>query len=115
MGKYGMKKSDLAELYILLELYGRTYGEKESVKELREETKRLYEEAWGPGAIGNSRGAGRKEKYQEETKRKILELRKEGKSIRKIAGETGCSIGYVQKLINEHRYKKVVPSEQSRR
>ena len=76
MGNIGMKKSDLAELYVLLEMYGRTYGKKEQVKELYEETKRLYEEARGPGEIGNSRGAGRKEKYPEETKRKILELSK---------------------------------------
>ena len=106
-----MKKSDLAELYVLLEMYGRTYGKKEQVKELYEETKRLYEEARGTGEIGNSRGAGRKEKYPEETKRKILELRKEGNSIRKIAEETGCSTGYVQKLINEHVHKEDDPGE----
>ncbi|MGN0399400.1 MAG: helix-turn-helix domain-containing protein [Blautia sp.] len=111
MGNIGMKKSDLAELYTLLEMYGRTYGEKEPVKILLEETKRLYEEARGTGAIGNSRGAGRKGKYPEETKRKILELRKEGSSIRKIAEETGCSTGYVQKLINEHMHKEAEPGK----
>jgi len=106
MGNIGMKKSDLAELYILLELYGRTYGKMAEAEELLTEMKRLYEEARGTGEIGNSRGAGRKEKYPEETKRKILELRKEGNSIRKIAEETGCSTGYVQKLINEHMNKE---------
>ena len=109
MGNIGMKKSDLAELYILLELYGRTYGKMAEAEELLTEMKRLYEEARGTGEIGNSRGAGRKEKYPEETKRKILELRKEGNSIRKIEEETGCSTGYVQKLINEHMNKEADP------
>lgn len=105
MGKVEMKKSDLAELYTLLELYGRSYGKMAEVEELLTEMERRYEKARGTGEIGNSRGAGRKGKYPEETKRKILELREEGNSIRKIAGETGCSTGYVQKLINEHRHK----------
>lgn len=109
MGNIGMKKSDLAELCILLEMYGRTYGETAEAKELLSEMKRLYEEAGGTGEIRNSRGAGRKKKYLEETKRKILELRKEGNSIRKIAEETGCSTGYVQKLINEHMHKEADP------
>lgn len=109
MGNIEMKKSDLAELYTLLEMYGRTYGKTAEVEELLTEMERLYEEARGTGVIGNSRGAGRKGKYPEETKRKILELREEGNSIRKIAGETGCSTGYVQKLINEHMHKEADP------
>ena len=66
MGNIGMKKSDLAELCILLEMYGRTYGKTAEAEELLTEMKRLYEEAGGTGEIRNSRGAGRKGKYPEE-------------------------------------------------
>ena len=48
----------------------------------------------------NPRKAGRKKQYTEKYRTKIRGLREKGKSIREIARETGCSIGYVQGVSN---------------
>ena len=47
--------------------------------------------------------AGRKEKFNEEQVNKILEARKEGKSIRAIAEQFECSIGLIHKIINNRK------------
>lgn len=47
--------------------------------------------------------AGRKEKFNEEQVKQILEARSEGKSIRTIAKEFDCSIGLIHKLINNRK------------
>lgn len=51
----------------------------------------------------NDRGAGRKRKFSDDKVQEILKARGENKSIRAIAKEFNCSIGLVQKLINEHK------------
>lgn len=45
--------------------------------------------------------AGRKPIYSEDIRRMILRLHDEGGSIRRIAGLTGCSVGYVHKIIHD--------------
>lgn len=107
MGKIEMSLADLRELYTLMELYEKTYGQPGiTVAELKERVKKKCEERGEAGNIKNARKAGRKKKYSKETDRKIVERHKSGKSIRKIASETGCSMGYVQKLIFEHKHKE---------
>ena len=102
-----MSPADLCELYTLMELYEKTYGQAGiTAAELKENIRKKCEERGVAGNIKNARNAGRKKKYSKETNRKIAEGYKSGKSIRKIASETGCSTGYVQKLIYEHRHKK---------
>lgn len=102
-----MGPADLCELYTLMELYEKTYGQAGiTAAELKENIRKKCEERGVAGNIKNARNAGRKKKYSKETDRKITEGYKSGKSIRKIASETGCSTGYVQKLIYGHRHKK---------
>lgn len=102
-----MRPSDLGELYGLLTMYQQAYGGigEEFFLEVRE---RYAESAHFFGCteeiplITNPRAAGRKRKSNPEEVQKILELRKKGMTIRKIAVEMGCSVGLVHKLINEH-------------
>ena len=55
----------------------------------------------------NERNAGRPKKYGEEKISEITTLFLQKKSIRAIAKETGCSVGFVHKIINErHRENK---------
>ncbi len=102
-----MQLSDLCGLYILLDLYEKTYRQPGiRIEELKEHVRKKCVERGMADGIRNARNAGRKKKYSEETDRGIVDGYKQGKSIRKTASETGCSTGYVQKLIYEHRNKK---------
>lgn len=107
MGRLEMKPADLCELYTLMELYEKTYGQTGiTAAELKENVRKKCEEQGVAGNIRNARKAGRKKKYKEETDKKILDGRRQGKTIRETALESGCSTGYVQKLIFEQRHKK---------
>ena len=97
-----MKRQEMEELSQLLCVYERTYGSREAgevLKELSERYRNRYK-----GDIlekRNPRKAGRKREYDEDKKRELRELRKEGLTIREIARETGCSVGYVQGVLRE--------------
>lgn len=98
----GMRRQDLEELYELLELYERTYGTEASgrlLAEISERYQNRYRE--NIGEKRNPRQAGRKRKYTETDRATIRESRKRGMTIRKIAQETGCSVGYVQGVLSE--------------
>lgn len=96
-----MKRQDMEELYQLLEVYERTYGGREVTEMLQEVTARYREEKGGNIAQKrNPRGAGRKQRYAEEEKQRIRELRDSGMTIRRIAERTGCSVGYVQGVLS---------------
>lgn len=69
---------------------------------LRAENERLSELNRMRSLIKNERNAGRKNKFDNNKINEILKARQEGKSIRAIAKEFGCSIGLIHKLINEH-------------
>ena len=100
MSRIEMKRTDLGELYILLEMYGRTYG---GVPEnLLETIKGAYRRQGGEKPIRNARGAGRKSRISPEQICRARELREKGCKIREIAEEMGYSTGFVHKLINEH-------------
>ena len=98
-----IRKTDLGELYTLLELYQRVYGEVPEGLLIKIEDR--YKRAHGPGErerqITNPRGAGRKSKITEERIRQAKELKRKGYKIREIGKEMGCSTGHVHKLINE--------------
>lgn len=96
-----MKRVDLGELYILLEMYERTYGG--VPEELLESIAAAYKRRGGTGMIRNPRGAGRKSITSPEEIGKAKCLREKGYTIRRIAGEMGCSVGRVHKLINEQK------------
>lgn len=66
-------------------------------REEREEIKRKKEQL----QKHNERGAGRKNKFNEEQVKQIQAAREQGKSIRAIAEEFNCSVGLIHKLINE--------------
>lgn len=105
-----MKPTELGELYALLSMYGQVYGG--IGEELLLEVADKYDKAMtGRGcdkgnkgakmSPNNPRGAGRKPREIEGEIEKILELRREGMTIREIALQAGCSTGRVHKLINE--------------
>lgn len=104
-----MRKTDLGELYALLEMYQRVYG---GVPEgLLIKIENRYEKTHGTGAdrerqVTNPRGAGRKSKITEERIRQAKELKGKGYKIREIGKEMGCSAGHVHKLINEQLEKQ---------
>ncbi len=61
MGQMEMKLSDLCELYILVELYERTYGQPGiTIGELKETVREKCEERGMADVIRNARNAGRK-------------------------------------------------------
>lgn len=97
-----MKRQDMEELYQLLEVYERTYGGR-NVTEMLQEVSARYREEKGESISQkrNPRGAGRKQRYTEEEKQRIRELRDGGMSIRRIAEGTGCSAGYVQGVLSD--------------
>lgn len=101
MAKIEMKASDLCELYILLEMYGQTYGTTEGIRDLTEAVKAKCREQ-GITDIRNPKNAGRKKVHGQETESEILELRRQGLTMRQIAQETNVSAGYVSKLIKKH-------------
>lgn len=96
-----MKRQDLEELYQLLTLYKRTYGNRH-VEEIQKEVAERYERHYGKDIMKerNPRKAGRKRQYTEEDREKIRIKRGQGASIREIAKETGCSVGYVQGVLS---------------
>ena len=71
------------------ELLGELSFAEQRIEELEEELKQVKK---------NDRGAGRKEKFDNEQRDQILKARKEGKSIRTIAKEFNCSAGLIHKL-----------------
>lgn len=71
------------------ELRGELSFAEQRIEELEEELKQVKR---------NDRGAGRKEKFDNEQRDQILKGRKEEKSIRTIAQEFNCSAGLVHKL-----------------
>ena len=96
-----MKRVDLGELYSLLEMYEKTYGG--VAEELLEGIAAAYKRQGGTGTTRNPRGAGRKSITIPEEIGKVKCLREKGYTIRRIAGEMGCSVGRVHKLINEQK------------
>lgn len=98
--KMEMKRQDMEELFQLLEVYKRTYGGRE-VTEMLQEVSARYRAEKGEriSQKKNPRGAGRKQRYGEEEKRRIRGLRDDGMTIRRIAERTGCSVGYVQGVL----------------
>lgn len=108
-----MRPSDLGELYGLLTMYKQAYGGIED--RILSDVADNYKKAAGllchnrkEGEIPpvtNPRAAGRKARKSTEIIQNIRRLRNEGMTIRSIASETGCSVGYVHKLIHEHDIK----------
>ena len=94
-----MKKTDLGELYALLEMYSKTYGGVPDT--LLSAIADAYEKQGGNGTLRNPRGAGRRPSVTAEQTKKAKDLRAAGCTIRDIADKIGVSIGSVQKLISE--------------
>lgn len=95
-------------------LYDENQSLKKEVKELNNQVEQLKEERHELRTkvaifeskvqkLKNERGAGRKKKYDDKQIAEILEARKQNKSMRVIAKEFNCSLGLVQKIINEHK------------
>ena len=110
-----MRPTDLGELYALLSMYRNTYGG--IPEELTREVACHYQEAAACGQrikgedpiplVTNPRGAGRKGHIHPDETADIIRMRRLGMTIRKIAQESGCSVGRVHKLIHEHAGKEV--------
>lgn len=96
-------KEELIEIYDKFKmLIDKLEKAKWLITGLRAENERLSELNRTRSLIKNERNAGRKNKFDNNKINEILKARQEGKSIRTIAKEFGCSIGLIHKLINEH-------------
>lgn len=105
MRKIHMIPWEMAELLQLLKRYSRIYypdNDSYINATIKEIENRIAEEPGNAYTVNNPRGAGRHATIIPNQKTEIIKLHNEGKSIRKIAAETGLSIGSVHKLINEH-------------
>lgn len=108
MARLEMKATDLGELYVLLKMYQMVYGEApewliRNVKNRFKTTYKVKSSDTRAFSITNPRGAGRRSNVDPEEKERIIRLRRSGMTIREVASETGYSIGYVHKLIHEHK------------
>ena len=103
--KLEMNRKDMEELYQLLCVYRRTYPDRADVaKVIIIDLEMRYKDIYGKELINarNPRNAGRKRKYTEDMDQRIIKLRQENHSMRKIADEEGCSLGRVQKVLKNH-------------
>lgn len=110
MARIEMNSHDMEDLYILLRVYQSAYGE-EDVKHLLVTLAEKYNANTGGMDISiarNPRMAGRPEKYSTEVKNRIAVLKRNGLTLREIATETGCSLGYVHGVVS--RFGKEVSS-----
>lgn len=110
-----MSFGELGELYRLFrkyeQIYGRvdTKGNADILTQLKVEYEtRAYRingpSGWClvPAKISNARNAGRLGKFSDGEQDTIIAKRKEGMTIREVARQMHCSVGYVHKLISEH-------------
>lgn len=93
-----LKDIEILESYIL-DLEGKKDKLENENKILKERIEEL--ESSSVQKIKNERNAGRKRKLSNEEIAIIDKLHLQGKSIRFIAKEVGCSVGLVHKIINE--------------
>ena len=99
MSKIEMSERDLRELYILLEVYRKTYTDNRGIENILQEIKKRYERVAPDKEIDsthNFRNAGRHRQYNDADNEKIKHCLENGLSIRKTAEKVGCSAGYVQ-------------------
>lgn len=98
-----MAARDLCELYSSLELFWKTYSDcEDEAGRLLQCVKSVYIRQYGEGslaALRNPRGAGRKTTCPEETREQISEMRRQGKSYRAIARETGIAKSTLHRLM----------------
>ena len=99
-----MNRQDLLELYQLASMYGKCYeGE---IHGLLEDISEKYRTVTGGEDIRgarNPRKAGRKRIYMENTDGMILDMRRKGMPLRRIADMAQCSTGHVQNVLKRHR------------
>ena len=99
-----MNRQDLLELYQLASMYGKCYeGE---IHGLLEDTSEKYRTVTGgedTRGARNPRKAGRKRIYMENTDGMILDMRRKGMPLRRIADMAQCSAGHVQDVLKRHR------------
>ena len=87
-----MKTREKKRLLALLEQYRKETGSRDAMNLIKELE----------FGIASPQRPGRKPKYSPETVRIIRTLSARGENVRTISNITGCSVGYVQNLINGH-------------
>ncbi len=112
MSKLDMREQDLLELYQLSQLFSSTYGDrltassKRGIKALTALIEERYKVVTGGEDITmatNPRNAGRPTVYTDEQNNRILDLRGEGLSLRRIAEEVNCSLAHVQRVLERQK------------
>lgn len=101
-----MRKKDLIELYQQLKLYKSVYPEDSqlTLPELITAVEGRYRDREHGEDIRsqtNPRDAGRKPVYSEQQNQKIYSMYQEKITLRRIAEESGCSVGHVQDVIRK--------------
>ena len=100
----GMNRQDLLELYQLASMYGKCYGGE--IHGLLEDISEKYRTVTGGEdirGVRNPEKGGRKRAYMENTDRMILDMRRRGMPLRRIADVAQCSTGHVQDVLKRHR------------
>jgi hypothetical protein len=95
----------MIEFHQLLRMYIMTYPQKKAETEIIiSDIEERYRKVTGEEIreAKNPRNAGRKRRYTEEMDRRIVELRKQEYSLRRIAREEKCSLGRVQDVLKKH-------------
>lgn len=76
------------------------------IQKLKDENENLKSKKAEPKKIFNERGAGRKNKFNEQEIETIKVMRLRGDKLKDIAEQCNCSVGLVHKLIHEEeKYK----------
>ena len=100
----GMNRQDLLELYQLASMYGKCYGGKPN--DLPEDISEKYRTGTGGEDIRGARNpgkGGRKRVYMENMDGMILDMRRRGMPLRRIANLAQYSTGHVQDILKRHR------------
>ena len=100
-----MNRQDMIEFYQLLCMNLMTYPQMAAETEtIISDIEGRYRKSNGEDIrkAGNPRSAGRKRRYTEEMDRRIVELREQDYSLRRIAREEKCSLGRVQDVLKKH-------------
>ena len=91
-----MRTIEIQRLINLLENYHRETGDNNALCLICQ----IKETCIGP------KRAGRKPNYSAATQEAILAMYNSGLTMRQISGKTGCSLGYIQKLVKSNQPDK---------
>ena len=94
-----MRDTDLQELYILLRLYGQTYGSKNAWTLQLDVQNKLSDRGISCTGTINTHGAGRRLAYTPERAQEVIGMYADGLTLKQIAEKLGLTYATVQRII----------------